>query len=115
MFNDGNKTPETKRRTVESPLTNTTVHTVCACRDVPRNIIGFLTSFVKNGEIRLSLSYKIILEQREESNRLNSWKEQLVICSRAFWKQKCENLKNVGLIFFKFQSILTYSVSGQRH
>ena len=28
--------------------------------------MGFLTSFVKNGEIRSSSSYKIILEQQEE-------------------------------------------------
>ena len=41
--------------------------------------MGFLTSFVKNGEIRPSVSYKIILEQKEERNQLNSWKEQLVI------------------------------------
>ena len=34
--------------------------------------MGFLTSFVKNGEIRPSLSFKIILEQREEGNKLNS-------------------------------------------
>ena len=34
--------------------------------------MGFLTSFVKNGEIRPSLSYKIILEQREERIQLNS-------------------------------------------
>ena len=32
----------------------------------------FLTSFVKNGEIRPSLSYKRILEKREERNQLNS-------------------------------------------
>ena len=32
----------------------------------------FLTSFVKNGEIRPSLCYKIILEQREERSQLNS-------------------------------------------
>ena len=73
--------------------------------------MGFLTSLFKNDEIRPSLSYKIILEQREERNRLNSWKEQLVICSSAFWKQNYENLKNVSLTFFKFQSIPTYSVS----
>ena len=64
--------------------------------------MGFLTSFVKNGEIRLSHSYKIILEQREERNQVNSLKEQLVLCSSAFWKQKYENLKNISLIFFKF-------------
>ena len=34
--------------------------------------MGFLTPFVKNGEIRPSLSYKIILEQREERNQLDS-------------------------------------------
>ena len=36
--------------------------------------------FLKNGEIRPSVtcSYKIILEQKEERNQLNSWKEQLV-------------------------------------
>ena len=25
-----------------------------------------------------------------------------MICSSAFWKQKCENLKNVSLTFFNF-------------
>ena len=34
--------------------------------------MGFLTSFVKNGEISPLLSYKIILEEREERNQLNS-------------------------------------------
>ena len=34
--------------------------------------MGFLTSFVKNGEIRPSASYKIILEQNEDRNQLNS-------------------------------------------
>ena len=35
--------------------------------------MGFLTSFVKNaGEIRPSVSYKIILEQKEERNQFNS-------------------------------------------
>ena len=72
------------------------------------SIMGFLTPFVKNDEIRPSLSYKFILEQREQRSQLNSWKEQLVICSVAFWKQKCENLKNVPLTFFKFKSIPTY-------
>ena len=69
--------------------------------------MGFFDIFVKNAEIRPSLSYKIILEQREERDQLNSRKEQLVICSSAFWKQKCKNLKNVSLTFFKFQSIPT--------
>ena len=32
----------------------------------------FLTSFVTNGEIRPSVSYKIILEQKEEKNQFNS-------------------------------------------
>ena len=32
----------------------------------------FLTSFVKIGEIRPSVSYKIILEQKEEENQFNS-------------------------------------------
>ena len=32
-----------------------------------------------------------------------------MICSSAFWKQKCENLKDDSLTFFKFQSISTYS------
>ena len=31
----------------------------------------FFTSFVKNGEIRPSVSYKIILEQKEERNQLH--------------------------------------------
>ena len=34
--------------------------------------MGFLTYFVKNDEIRPSVSYKIILEQKEERNQLNS-------------------------------------------
>ena len=34
--------------------------------------MGFLTSLVKNGEIRPSVSYKIILEQNEDRNQLNS-------------------------------------------
>ena len=38
-----------------------------------------------------------------------------MICSSAFWKQNCENLKNISLTFFKFQSIPAYSVSGQRY
>ena len=50
--------------------------------------MGLLISFFKNGETRPSFSYKIILEQREERNKLNSSKEQLVIRSSAFCKQK---------------------------
>ena len=46
-----------------------------------------------NGETRPLLSYKIILDQREERNQLNSWKEQLVICSSAFCKQKVRELE----------------------
>ena len=38
-----------------------------------------------------------------------------MICSSAFWKQKWKNLKNISLTFFKFQSIPSYSVSGQGH
>ena len=35
--------------------------------------MGFFISFVKNGEIRPSVSYKIILEQNfEERNQFNS-------------------------------------------
>ena len=34
--------------------------------------MGFLTTFVKNDEIRPSVSCKIILEQKEERNQLNS-------------------------------------------
>ena len=34
--------------------------------------MGVLITFLKNGEKRPSLSYKIILEQREERNQLNS-------------------------------------------
>ena len=34
--------------------------------------MGFLTRFVKNGEIRPSLSYKIIIEQQEERSQRNS-------------------------------------------
>ena len=63
--------------------------------------MGFLTSLVKNGEIRPSLCYKIILERREERNQLNSGQEQLVLCSSAFWKQEYENFKNISLTFFQ--------------
>ena len=35
------------------------------------SVMGFLTASVKNGEIRSSLSYKIILVQPEERNQLN--------------------------------------------
>ena len=66
--------------------------------------MGFLTSFVKNGGVRPSLSYKTILEQPEERNQLNSGQEELVLCSSAFWKQKYENLKNIRLTFSKIQS-----------
>ena len=31
----------------------------------------FFTSFVKSGEIRPSVSYKIIIEQKEERDQLN--------------------------------------------
>ena len=75
--------------------------------------MGCFTSFDKNSEIRPSLSYKIILEERDERNQFNLLKEQLVICSSAFWKQKCQNLKNVSLTFFKFQSIATLTVHVQ--
>ena len=59
---------------------------------LPRELKGVVL-FVEHGEIRPSLNYKIILhvEQREERNQLNSCrKEQLVICSRKFWKQKAK-------------------------
>ena len=61
--------------------------------------MGFLISFVKNDEIRPSITCQLILERREERNQLNSRKKQLVICSSAFWKQKCENLKKQPNIF----------------
>ena len=41
--------------------------------------MGFLTSFVKNGEIIPSLSYKIILEKRDE--KINSFCERNNSCS----------------------------------
>ena len=34
--------------------------------------LRFLSCFVKNAEVRPSLSYKIILEQRQERDQLNS-------------------------------------------
>ena len=79
--------------------------------------MGFLTCFVKNDEIRPSLSYKIVLEQREERNQLSY---QLLGTNRDLFfpilERKMQRLeKNVSPTFFKFQSILTYSVSGQRH
>ena len=58
----------------------------------------FWPLLLKIGEIRPLLSYKIILEQREERNDLYSW-SQPVICSSAFWKQTFVNLKNVNLTF----------------
>ena len=103
------KEPLPKLRTLLTPSLS---------RSVPleRKVLWvFLISFVKNDEIRPSISCQIILEWWEERNQLNSWKEQLVICSSAFWKQKCENLKNISLTFFKFQSTPAYSVSGQRY
>ena len=39
---------------------------------MPLKSWGVLTSFVNNCEIRPSLCYKIILEQREERNQLNT-------------------------------------------
>ena len=37
------------------------------------SIMGFFfTSFVKNSEIKSSVSFKIILEQQDERNQLNS-------------------------------------------
>ena len=41
------------------------------------SMMGFLTSFVKNGEIRPSVNFRIILDQRKERNQLNSWREKL--------------------------------------
>ena len=35
--------------------------------------------------------------------------------SRAFWERKRENLKTVCLTCFKLQSILSWSISDQRH
>ena len=65
----------------------------------------FLTCLVKHEEMETSQSYKKISEQRKE-------KDQLVICPSAFSKQKCTNLNNVSLTFFKFQSIFpTLSVA----
>ena len=75
-----------------------------------------LTSFVKNGEIRPSLSYKIFLEQREERNQLQQFLKGTT--RDLFWcilGKICENLKNFSLTFFKFQSIPACSVSDQRH
>ena len=55
--------------------------------------MGFLISFVKNDEM---------CDERKESKSTQFLKGTLVICSSAFWKQKCENLKNISLTFFKF-------------
>ena len=80
--------------------------------------MGFLISFVNNDEIRPSISCQIInssMTRGKKSTRFLG--EQLVICSSAFWKQKWENVKNISLTFFKFQSnsIPAHSVPGQRH
>ena len=45
--------------------------------------MGFLTTFIQDGEIRPSPGYKKILEQQEERDELNSEKEKLVICFSA--------------------------------
>ena len=72
--------------------------------------MGLLTSFfLKMVKQDPHLANKIILEQQEERNQLNSWKEQLVICPAHFANKKCENLKNV------LKSIQTHTVSNQRH
>ena len=55
--------------------------------------MGFLVTFVKNDEVSPSITCQIILEWREERNRHNSWREQLVICSSAFWKKKMRELE----------------------
>ena len=55
-------------------------------------------------------SYKITLKyQDEEINQLMK-KEQIMACSRLFWKQKCENLKKIRLTFFKLQFIEIQSI-----
>ena len=50
--------------------------------------MGIFASFAKNGEIRPSVSYKIIREQNEERKKFDSSKEQLVIWSSAFLKMR---------------------------
>ena len=55
--------------------------------------MGIFTSFVKTGEIRPSVSYKIILEQNEERNQFDSSKEQLVIWCSAFLETKMRELE----------------------
>ena len=52
-----------------------------------RKCHGVFTYFVKNGETRPSLQLQIILEQQEERSQRNSCKEQLIICTSAFWTQ----------------------------
>ena len=64
--------------------------------------MGFLISFVKNDEIRPLITFQIILEWREERNQLNSWKEQLVICSGAFWKKNARTWKTLAQYFPSF-------------
>ena len=46
--------------------------------------------------------------------KINSILERNISWSVVAQKQKCENLKNVSLIFFKFQSIPTYYVPSLR-
>ena len=66
------------------------------------SIMGFLISFVKNDEIRPSISCQIILEWREERNQLNSRKEQLVICSSAFGNKNVKTWITLALHFSSF-------------
>ena len=63
--------------------------------------MGFLTSFVKNGEIRPSGSYKIILEQKQERKKsiqfLKGTSRDLP--NRILETKICENLNNISLRF----------------
>ena len=54
--------------------------------------------------IRL-LIYKIILKHKEKEINQVLKEDQVMVCSSPFWKQKCENLKKIRLIFFKFNSL----------
>ena len=55
-----------------------------------------LTFFGQNQATIPLLIYKIILKNQEKEINQFLRKEQIMVCSCPFWKQKCENLKQLG-------------------
>ena len=48
---------------------------------------------------------EIILKHQEKEIKHILNEKQVMVSSSPFWKQKCENLKKIRLIFFKFNSL----------